>query len=183
MANILKTHPSDWKYVSEGGATIVLSYIGPSRFPFDGKVLRLRKSKRQHSEVVDQLLPFRDSRLDEEPDDPTVDFQLKCMARLIPPEHLPKLETILLDGHWLEELALLQDPHRPQSRREEDGIDLTRKKGVLATDLIGGNELSVEIKVLIEGYSLSPPLTILRRFSQSGRSYPTPRIFRWILVP
>lgn len=143
MANILKTHQSDWKYVSEGGATIVLSYIGPSRIPFDGKVLRLRKSKRQHPEVVDQL---RDSRLDEAPDDPTVDFQSKCMARLIPPEHLPDLETVLLDDHWLEQLALLQDPHRPQSRREEDGIDFTRKKGVLATDLIGGNELSVEIK-------------------------------------
>jgi len=143
MAIILKTHPSDWKYVSEGGATIVLSYTGPSRIPFDGKVLRLRKSKRQHSKVV----TFEDSGLDEEPDDQTIDFQLKCMARLIPPEHLPKLETILLDGQWLEELALLHDPHRPQSRREEDGIDLTRKKGVLATDLIGGNELSVEIKV------------------------------------
>jgi inositol-pentakisphosphate 2-kinase len=147
MANILKTHPSDWKYVSEGGATVVLSYIGPSRIPFDGKVLRLRKSKRQHSEVVDPLITFRGSRLHEELDDPAVDFQLKCMARLIPPEHLPKLETVLLDGHWLKELALLQDPHRPQSRRVEDGIDLTRKNGVLATDLVGGNELSVEIKV------------------------------------
>ena len=147
MANILETQPSEWKYVSEGASTIVLSYIGPSRIPFDGKVLRLRKSKRQHSDVVDQLLASQDSRPDEESDDPTVDFQSKCMARLIPPEHLPKLETVLLDGHWLEELALLQDPHRPQSRREEDGIDLTRKKGVLATDLVGGYKLSVEIKV------------------------------------
>src|SRR5258708_6482561 len=39
-----KTSPSDWKYVSEGGATIVFSYAGPPHPDFAHTVLRLRKS-------------------------------------------------------------------------------------------------------------------------------------------
>ncbi|OSD08524.1 hypothetical protein PYCCODRAFT_1441388 [Trametes coccinea BRFM310] len=37
------TSPLDWKYVAEGGSTIVFSYAGPPRPQFDGTVLRLRK--------------------------------------------------------------------------------------------------------------------------------------------
>jgi len=148
MANILQTKPANWKYVSEGGATIVFSYAGPSHPEFDGTVLRLRKS----------ILPAEGGKgvpvvpteaANEEPDDPTIDYQTKCMQRLIPPEHLPRLQTVQLDHLWLGELAKLQNSVRPEERRKKDGIDLKRKKGVLATDLVGGNWLAVEIKVII----------------------------------
>lgn len=146
MADILQTKPANWKYVSEGGATIVFSYAGPSHPDFDGTVLRLRKS----------ALPAKGSQkkaptqpTDGEPDDPTIEYQTKCMQRLIPPEHLPRLQTVQLDRFWLEELVKLQNDVRPEERKEKDEIDLERKKGVLATDLVGGNWLAVEIKVNI----------------------------------
>ncbi|KAF8163415.1 inositol-pentakisphosphate 2-kinase [Crassisporium funariophilum] len=150
MADIQHTRPSDWKYVSEGGATIVFSYRGLPHPHFDGTVLRLRKAivpatesrSRKVSSDLDQTeLDFKD-----EPDDPTIEYQTKCMERLIPPAHLPRLETVRLNRSWLDELVMLQNTVRPEERREKDGIDLNRKKGVLATDLVGGNWLAVEIK-------------------------------------
>jgi len=143
MPVILHTRPTDWHYVSEGGATIVFSYKGPSHPDFDGTVLRLRKAP--VSEVnPDDSTAFTE---EEEPDDPTIVFQTKCMQRLIPPEHLPRLESIWLNRSWLEELVRLHDGIRPETRRRRDQVDITRKKGVLATDLVGGNWLAIEIKV------------------------------------
>jgi inositol-pentakisphosphate 2-kinase len=148
MADILQTKPANWKYVSEGGATIVFSYAGPSHPEFDGTVLRLRKSIFPAEESRGKAVPVVPTEsTDGEPDDPTIDYQTKCMKRLIPHEHLPRLRTVQLDRLWLEELAKLQNSVRPEERREKDEIDLKRKKGVLATDLVGGNWLAVEIKV------------------------------------
>ncbi|PPQ93233.1 hypothetical protein CVT25_015231 [Psilocybe cyanescens] len=150
MANILQTEPNHWKYVSEGGATIVFSYCGPSHPDFDGTVLRLRKSivtavssgKTKSQKDLDALTDG------DEPDDPTIEYQVRCMERLIPQEYLPRLRTVMLDRSWLESLVQLQDSSRPEDRREKDEVDLDRKKGVLATDLVGGNWLAVEIKVM-----------------------------------
>ncbi|CAA7271604.1 unnamed protein product [Cyclocybe aegerita] len=143
MADILHTSPNDWKYVSEGGATIVFSYKGPPNPDFDGTVLRLRKS----------IVPANGAKrvahasfAQEEPDDPTIEYQAKCMEKLIPPEHLPRLETVFLNKEWLRKLSDLKDALRPEGRRAKDEIDLNRKKGVLATDLVGGNWVAVEIK-------------------------------------
>jgi len=150
MADILQTKPTNWKYVSEGGATIVFSYAGPSHPDFDGTVLRLRKSilptERPHKKAA-PAVPTEPT--DGEPDDPTIEYQIKCMQKLIPTEHLPRLQAVQLDRFWLEELAKLQNHIRPAERKEKDEIDLERKKGVLATDLVGGNWLAVEIKVNI----------------------------------
>ncbi|KAF8965222.1 inositol-pentakisphosphate 2-kinase [Flammula alnicola] len=141
MADILQTKPSDWEYVSEGGATIVFSYTGPSHPDFDGRVLRLRKSV-----ALLQSLKRKAQPTEDEPDDPTIEYQTRCMQRLIPPEHLPRLQSLQLHRSWLEELVELHNTARPEERRTKDEVDLKRKKGVLATDLVGGNWLAVEIK-------------------------------------
>ncbi|KAG6820971.1 hypothetical protein H0H93_008600 [Arthromyces matolae] len=133
------TKPQHWRYVSEGGATIVFSYIGPSNSQFDGTVLRLRKAP-----VASQSTTSIDA--ENEPDDPMIVFQKKCMERLIPPEHLPHLESVYVSREWLESLISLHDSERPLDRRAKDQVDLSKTKGVLATDLVGGDWISVEIK-------------------------------------
>lgn len=125
------TEPSHWKYVSEGGATVVFSYIGPANPHFDRSVLRLRKA----------------SGLAEEADDPIVDFQNRCTSRLIPPIHLPRLRSVLLKENWVQRMISFHDDFRPTERRSKGGIDAARSKGVLATDLVGGDWVAVEIKV------------------------------------
>ncbi|KAG6814553.1 hypothetical protein H0H92_000081 [Tricholoma furcatifolium] len=134
------TLPQHWRYVSEGGATIVFSYVGPQNNQFDGTVLRLRKAALSISSSENTV------NSQEELDDPMIEFQHKCMERLIPLEHLPRLESVHVARDWLESLISVHDAERPEERRAKDQIDLRRKKGVLATDLVGGDWLSVEIK-------------------------------------
>ena len=143
MADVLDTNPNNWKYVSEGGATIVFSYVGPPHPKFDGTILRLRKTP----VTLSRPKEYTQSDSESERDDPIIEYQSKCIERLIPPQYLPRLETVVLDRSWLEALVTLHDSARPEERREKGGIDLERKKGVLATDLVGGNWLAVEIKV------------------------------------
>jgi inositol-pentakisphosphate 2-kinase len=154
-ACVTDTLPSHWEYVSEGGATIVFSYHGPPKPGFDGTVLRLRKSIvpavskiTRASDLGGQSEGHEDV---EEPDDPMIEYQAACMERLIPLEHLPRLESVHVDRAWLEDLIALHDAERPVDRRDKDQVDLTRTKGVLATDLVGGEWLAVEIKVLSFG--------------------------------
>jgi hypothetical protein len=145
--NVSDTDPHVWKYVSEGGASIVFSYAGPANPQFDGKVLRLRKTTLQDGPAA----PDADGV-----DDPVVTFQQRVMERLIPPEHLPRLESVHTDQRWLDALAALRDADRPLERRQHDRIDVRRRKAVLATDLVGGQGLSIEIKVraTLVGFSL-----------------------------
>ena len=141
MADVRDTNPSNWKYLSEGGATVVFSYAGPPHSKFDGTVLRLRKIP------ATTVKRYTDSDNESESDDPAIEYQSKCIERLIPPQYLPRLETVVLDRSWLEAFVALHDSARPEKRREKGGINLERKKGVLATDLVCGNWLAVEIKV------------------------------------
>ena len=131
--------------MSEGGATVVFSYVGPPHPKFDGTVLRLRKIPA--SATVSKPKKYAQSESVSEQDDSTIEYQSKCIGRLIPPQYLPRLETIVINRSWLEALVALHDSVRPEKRREKGGIDLERKWGVLATDLVGGNWLAVEIKV------------------------------------
>lgn len=96
MANVLQTVPQDWKYVSEGGATIVFSYIEHSHPAFDGMVLRLRKTSlaADNSANEGREKDLGDTNLEDELDDPSIEYQTKCMQRLIPAEHLPQLQTV-----------------------------------------------------------------------------------------
>ena len=188
MTDIADTLPQDWKYVSEGGATIVFSYTGPPNPRFDETVLRLRKSTvpalaaptlPSHASDLDGSTWVPDAGLvtpEDEPDDPMIEYQQKCMERLIPREHLPRLESVRVDGPWLEALAALHELARPVDRREKDQIDVLRRKGVLATDLVGGEGLAVEIKVYPPKLMFPPhQLTRLHHESRNGHScHPQP---------
>ena len=108
----------------------MFSYIGPSDSRLSGTVLRLRKA----SQGVGI--------------DPIIEFQRKCTSRFIPPVHLPHLESVSLEKAWVESLTTLHDFSRPVERRSKDSIDIARREGVLATDLVGGDWIAVEIKVI-----------------------------------
>jgi inositol-pentakisphosphate 2-kinase len=75
-------------------------------------------------------------------------FQENIISKLVPPEFLPHLVVVLLDEGWLRSLIELRDGDRPPERRQTDHIDVRRQKGVLATDLIGGTPVAIEIKVV-----------------------------------
>lgn len=152
------TSPGDWKYVSEGGATIVFSYRGPPHPVFSGTVLRLRKARHELNIAVPwqpDSKPASESVIaegveQEEPDDPSISFQQKVASQLIEPAFLPRLEPVLVERSWLEGLRDSSEKDRPLERRSNDDIDVTRRKGVLATDLVGGGDgWAVEIKVCV----------------------------------
>ncbi|KAG1810675.1 inositol-pentakisphosphate 2-kinase [Suillus subaureus] len=139
-ALITETKPEDWTYVSEGGVTIVFLYRGPHNVQFSDHVLRLRKVAHGLSDST--LLGTNT----EQPDDPMIAFQENIISKLVPSEFLPSLTVVVLDEVWLRSLVVLRDGDRPSKRRQTDQIDIRRKKGVLATDLIGGTPIAIEIK-------------------------------------
>lgn len=139
--DVSQTHPSDWKYISEGGSSIVFSYTG-AHPDFVGTALRLRKVATR-----DVFAPGRDDGAAEEPDDPLSVFQHAIVQRLVPREHLPRLDAAHVERRWLAQLHQRTFEQRPLERRAKDVIDVRRRKAVLATDLVGGDGLAVEIKV------------------------------------
>ncbi|KAI0822721.1 inositol-pentakisphosphate 2-kinase [Trametes gibbosa] len=157
LLKISETAPEHWKYISEGGSTIVFSYTGPPDARFRRTALRLRKCP-----VATREDPDGDAGLQtqEEPDDPTVVFQRTVIERLVPAAHLPQLRSVLVEREWLVRLAASAEPVRPLERRTKDRIDTSRRKAVLATDLVGGEGWAVEIKpkwgFLPQGAHLSP---------------------------
>ncbi|TCD63299.1 Inositol-pentakisphosphate 2-kinase [Steccherinum ochraceum] len=137
-SNITATSSSDWKYISEGGSSIVFSYIG-SADEFIGTALRLRK--------IENKLPYTEyADGKEELDDPTILFQHRIIEKLVPSAYLPRLDSVQTDREWLELLAKQSEEKRPAERRAKDRIDAGRRKAVLATDLVGGLGWAVEIK-------------------------------------
>jgi inositol-pentakisphosphate 2-kinase len=146
MPDVSSTSPEDWIYISEGGATIVFSYVGQPREDFTGTVVRLRKAPRTISADKPPAPALNDDGGDE-PDDPSVAFQARVSSRLVPAEHLPRMEVCLVTRTWLESLVGVSENLRPLKRREADGIDVFKRKAVLATDLVGGGGWAIEIKV------------------------------------
>ncbi|OBZ65669.1 Inositol-pentakisphosphate 2-kinase [Grifola frondosa] len=139
--HIAGTSPTDWKYISEGGSTIVFSYTGPPHPQFDGTALRLRKNV-----LASELEPMEDEENEKEQDDPTIVFQRAVIERLVPKEYLPRLEAVRVQSAWLAELAAICEERRPIERRGKDRIDVHKRKAVLAADLVGGKGWAVEIK-------------------------------------
>jgi hypothetical protein len=152
------TSPSEWKYISEGIATVVFSYNGPHHLIFTGRVLRLRKVPREGHGPPHFVS-----------DDNPVAFQQTVVSRLLDPSYLPDLQTIPLQSDWVEALSIHHDSFRPQERRSASVIDCTRQTGVLASDLIGGLSCAVEVKV----NNYHPPEVPVESFSksQNGASY------------
>jgi len=134
--NVVQTAPTDWKYVNEGGATIVFAYTGPPHPIFTGNVLRLRKIALGQGGLGSP----------NEPEDPTIAFQNQVIARLVPLTSLPNLQTVHVSREWLESLAQVAHQARPVTRQNKDIIDTSRSKGVLGTNLIAVSGISVEIK-------------------------------------
>jgi inositol-pentakisphosphate 2-kinase len=135
--SLSQTSPSDWKYISEGAATVVFSYNGSHHPILTGRVLRLRKTPREgHG-------PPRHPVSDDNP----VAFQQCVVSRLLDPSYLPDLQTIPLQADWVEALSIHHESFRPQERRNTSVIDCSRQTGVLAPDLIGGLSCAVEVKV------------------------------------
>lgn len=133
---VTDTLAENWKYISEGAATAVFSYVGPPDSRFDHTVLRLRK-RRGSSE---------DSSTGRDSEDPVVAFQHKCMERLIPSVNLPKLSSVRVDRTWLEKLVKIHiGERRAEDGRGGDWIDLSRTRAVLATNLVNEG-LAIEIK-------------------------------------
>ena len=146
--HITATSPTDWKYISEGGSTIVFSYIGPPNPDFDETALRLRKV--DHDASLTDTPSFEEV----EPDDPSIIFQHRIIERIFPRHHLPLLDAVKVDRPWLEQLARLTEEHRPSERRKRDKIDTHKHKAVLATDLVGGLGWAVEIKVCLSNMTV-----------------------------
>lgn len=171
-ADLTSTLPEHWRYVSEGAQTIVFSYIGPRHPHFTQRVLRLRKSSLTNTSAissqhvdhsVDPSATFQGrtsshcsfpvtsspdvADRDLESNDPTIEFQDRIISRLLHSDNLPSLRSIRVDSMWVQQLQQLSEHHRPIERRRKGGIDITRRQGVLATDLVGGDGWAVEIKV------------------------------------
>jgi inositol-pentakisphosphate 2-kinase len=134
-----KTSPAQWKYISEGGATIVFSYNGPLHVILTGKVLRLTKTSRDG--------PRKLSPLSDDQPDLSVTLQQKIFSRLLDPSYLPDLQVVALQTDWVETFSLHHEPFRPQERRSMSMIDCSRRTGILAPDLVGGLFCAVEVKV------------------------------------
>ena len=154
LLDISTTSPHEWKYISEGGSSIVFSYTGPSHASFDGTALRLRKAS--HSSLTAPTSPVALIQQVEDPDDPAIAFQHEVVARVLPEEYLPRLEAVQVSRGWLEELTGLTEERRPEERRAKDSIDVHKARAVLATDLVGGRAIAVEIKVRLSPPSISP---------------------------
>jgi Inositol-pentakisphosphate 2-kinase len=131
-----ETSPAEWKYISEGGATIVFSYQGPCHPILTGKVLRLSKTPREGPLCVSDDNPQL-----------AVESQQKVISRLLSPSYLVDLQVVPLEAQWVEAFAVHHESSRPQERRSTSMINLTGRTGVLAPDLIGGLSCAVEIKV------------------------------------
>lgn len=121
------TSPDHWRYLAEGGDTIVYSYIGPPDERFLDKVLRIRKDRPGKTE--DQ--------------DITVSFHTEIIPRLVPHDYLVDIETISLRRSWLETLSTLSVHSRPAWRT--DSIDFSRTNALLVPNLVS-SPISVEIK-------------------------------------
>ncbi|KAG1721865.1 uncharacterized protein EDB91DRAFT_229353 [Suillus paluster] len=61
---------------------------------------------------------------------------------------LPGLVEVVLDEECLRSLPDLRDGDRPTERSQTSQIDVHKQKGVLATDLIGGTPIAMEIRVV-----------------------------------
>lgn len=130
------TTPRDWSYTAEGGANLVLSFVG-ARGPFTGKLLRLRKKKLAHAAGLI-------------PDEVDVEFGRRIVTPLLGEAQVVEMERVAVSRKWLVDLKVALDGSeaRPAHRAAEDEVDENAGVVVLAEDLVHGKGvLAIEIKV------------------------------------
>ncbi|GAA5829733.1 hypothetical protein JCM11251_000263 [Rhodosporidiobolus azoricus] len=134
------TSPLDWRYTAEGGANLVLSFLGAAHGPYTGRVLRLRKRKRRATRgKEDEAIPSEVG----------TEFGAAVVEPLLGREQVPAMEIVPLERMWLEALVqrLKEEKARPPEREEEDEVDNDAREAVVVEDLITGEGvLAVEIK-------------------------------------
>jgi inositol-pentakisphosphate 2-kinase len=138
LVDVSLTEPTDWTYIAEGGASLVVRYVGSPSSTFSGRVLRLRKRPTQ---------PKTSTTLADGIEQDILNFQSDVIAKLLPPGAAPVLQLALVEQAWLEILGERMEPFRPERRREADSIDTSRPYAILAPNLIGETGVSIEIKV------------------------------------
>ncbi|KZT09780.1 uncharacterized protein LAESUDRAFT_712226 [Laetiporus sulphureus 93-53] len=136
-----QTLPEHWKYVAEGGASMVFSYRGPVHPTYTGRVLRLRKVPLNSVEA--ELNSTEESQ---DHAGYSIAFDDAVIRRLIPEQFLPRLESVLMDSKWLETLSQLTEHERPRERRTKHTVDTRQTRALLAPDLLGNEGIAVEIK-------------------------------------
>ncbi|EKM61589.1 uncharacterized protein PHACADRAFT_83082 [Phanerochaete carnosa HHB-10118-sp] len=144
LLDIRATSPRNWKYIAEGGSSIVFSYTGPPHPSFDDMALRLRKALLSSPSRL--VSPSSLTLQVEDPEDPAIAFQREVVARVLPAEYLLRLEAVEVSHAWLEELAALTEERRPTERRAKGAIDVHKRRAVLTRDLVDGRVFTVEIK-------------------------------------
>lgn len=151
--------PTDWHYLAEGGANLVLSYRGPAENShLLGRVLRLRKRPRPRASTQQkqQQQPLFDGAT--EGQDPAVFLYRTAVSKLFnpPDEAVARLQEVVLPAHFLERGQPVWALSRPQGRTADDELDLSRKTAVLAESMVQSelaavdtslDILAVEIKV------------------------------------
>ncbi|GAA5896214.1 hypothetical protein JCM5296_007263 [Sporobolomyces johnsonii] len=137
LSPLSSTSPSDWRYTAEGGANLVLSYVGPPS-PFCGRILRLSKRKKDTTPDSDAV-----------PGDVGVEFGRSIVEPLLGRQQIVEMELVVLERDWTRRMVrrLQEAKVRPAQREVEDEVDVEAQVAVVAEDLVGGRgALAVEIK-------------------------------------
>lgn len=139
FASLSTTRTAHWDYVAEGGANLVVSYVGPVPSPFVGKVLRLLKCRRTSS-----------SRLTAHHSTPPQGYSRKMMLELLGEDLVVDGTSIRVERSFLKRLEqkLAKDGTRPAERVLVDTIDIGAETVVVMDNLAHGDDfLMIEIKV------------------------------------
>jgi len=144
-ADSSSTTVADWTYIAEGGDTMVLAYTGQPRADLDRTVLRLKKLRRNPTMLPDGSGPYAPEPVTD--DNFTLRYQHEIIERLLPTKLLPRYGTAQVTPQWLASVNDAMENKRPAQRLIDDYISLRQSRGLLATNLIAGNGVVVELKV------------------------------------
>ncbi|KAK4053180.1 hypothetical protein OIV83_001915 [Microbotryomycetes sp. JL201] len=162
MPSLSSTDPSEWQYVAEGGANVVLSHQSRARAPaesglstpFDGLLIRVRKRKLARNNIqTGSEEPAVYDKVDSSEFGKHVIEPLLARAARLKPECEDSLcvvqDQVDVYPDWLRALnqSLNDSGQRPPERLGQDEVDDRCTQVVICEDLIGGsNVVSVEIK-------------------------------------
>lgn len=138
LLSLSSTSPSDWSYLSEGGANVILSYNGPYLSAFFSKVIRVRKRAGGVAIVGGEAELFR----------------TRVVPQLLGEQFLLRAQVVEVGREWLDGLeSSLRDGRKRESSRENDeGGDWDQRVELLDDLVTGKGVLSVEIKVRFSLY-------------------------------